>query len=188
MKTYWGSGGIVPRIVDLGTRWRWVVSFTLRPLYPHGKSPWYPLDRRLGGSQSRSGRSGKEGNSKPLPGLEPPDHPPRSPALYHWPIPAPNFGSNWPIFIKACGKFRKSVSWTRSLKEYKISLMQCGKPSRQYDLWHAVNFPSGMTKKYTKPSGMVIRHGLGSCTVFSLSGSETTCNSFVIYGLLTTSK
>jgi len=24
--------------------WRWVVSFTLRPLYPQGKSPWYPLD------------------------------------------------------------------------------------------------------------------------------------------------
>jgi len=25
-----------------------VVSFTARPLYPQGKSPWYPLDRRLG--------------------------------------------------------------------------------------------------------------------------------------------
>jgi hypothetical protein len=22
METYWGSGGIVPRILDLGTRWR----------------------------------------------------------------------------------------------------------------------------------------------------------------------
>jgi hypothetical protein len=50
-----GSGGIATRIPDLGTRWRWVVSFTLRPLYPQGKSPWYPLDRRLCGSQSRSG-------------------------------------------------------------------------------------------------------------------------------------
>jgi hypothetical protein len=28
MKAYWGSGGIAPRILDLGTRWRWVVSFT----------------------------------------------------------------------------------------------------------------------------------------------------------------
>jgi hypothetical protein len=35
--------------IDLGTRWKWVVSFTLRPLYPQRKSPWYPLDRRLGG-------------------------------------------------------------------------------------------------------------------------------------------
>jgi hypothetical protein len=28
-----------------------------RPLYPRGKRPWYPLDRRLGGPHSRSGRS-----------------------------------------------------------------------------------------------------------------------------------
>jgi hypothetical protein len=37
-----------------------------------GKSPWYPLDRRLGGPQSRPGRGGEEKNSQPLPGLEPP--------------------------------------------------------------------------------------------------------------------
>jgi hypothetical protein len=30
-----------------------VVSFTPRPLYPQGKSSWYPLDRRLGGPQSQ---------------------------------------------------------------------------------------------------------------------------------------
>jgi hypothetical protein len=71
MKTYWRSGGIAPRIRDLGTRWRWVVSFTPRPLYPQGNSPWYPLDRSLGGPQSRSGRGGEEKNSQPLPGIEP---------------------------------------------------------------------------------------------------------------------
>jgi hypothetical protein len=38
---------------------------------PHGKSPWYPLDRRLSGPQSRSGRGGEE-NSQPLLGLEVP--------------------------------------------------------------------------------------------------------------------
>jgi hypothetical protein len=37
-----------------------VVSFTPRPLYPRGKSPRYPLDRRLGGPQSRSARRGEE--------------------------------------------------------------------------------------------------------------------------------
>jgi hypothetical protein len=37
-----------------------VVSFTPRPLYPQGKSSWYPLGRRLGGPQSRSGRGGEE--------------------------------------------------------------------------------------------------------------------------------
>jgi hypothetical protein len=46
-----------------------MVSFTPRPLYPQGKSPWYPLDRRLGGPQSRSGRGSEEKNSQPLPGL-----------------------------------------------------------------------------------------------------------------------
>jgi hypothetical protein len=39
--------------------------------YPQGKSPLYPLDRRLGGPQSRSGRSGEEKNSQPPPGIEP---------------------------------------------------------------------------------------------------------------------
>jgi hypothetical protein len=48
MKAYWENGGIAPRILDPGTRWRWVVSFMLRPLYSQGKSSWYPLDRRLG--------------------------------------------------------------------------------------------------------------------------------------------
>jgi hypothetical protein len=37
-----------------------------------GRSPWYALDRRLGGPQSQSGRGGEEKNSQPLPGLEPP--------------------------------------------------------------------------------------------------------------------
>jgi hypothetical protein len=48
----WGSGYIDPYFLDLGTSWRWVVSFTPRPLYPRGKSPRYPLDRRLGGPES----------------------------------------------------------------------------------------------------------------------------------------
>jgi hypothetical protein len=37
-----------------------------------GKNPWYPLARRLGGPQSRSGCGGEEKNSQLLPGLEPP--------------------------------------------------------------------------------------------------------------------
>jgi hypothetical protein len=84
MKTYWGSGGIAPFILDLGTRWRSVISFTPRPLYSQGKNPLYPLDRRLGGPQSRSGRGGEEKNSQPPPGIETwnPDRPARSPALY----------------------------------------------------------------------------------------------------------
>jgi len=33
-----GSGGIVPRILNLGARWRRVVSFAPRPLYPRGRN------------------------------------------------------------------------------------------------------------------------------------------------------
>jgi hypothetical protein len=35
----WGSGCIDPHVLDLGTSWRWVVSFMPWPLYPRGKSP-----------------------------------------------------------------------------------------------------------------------------------------------------
>jgi len=32
-------------------------------LHPWGNSPWYPVDRRLGGSQSQSGCDSEEKNS-----------------------------------------------------------------------------------------------------------------------------
>jgi hypothetical protein len=58
--THWGSGGTAPRIINLGTRQWWVVTFT----------PRYTFDRRLGGPQSRSERGGEERKSLPLPGME----------------------------------------------------------------------------------------------------------------------
>jgi hypothetical protein len=72
MKVHWGSGGVTPLILDFGTRRRWVVRFTPPVALHPRKSPWYPLDRRLGGPQSQSGRGGEEKNSQPLPGLKPP--------------------------------------------------------------------------------------------------------------------
>jgi hypothetical protein len=36
-----------------------------RPLYPQGKSPRYPLDRKLCGPQSRSKRGVEEENPRP---------------------------------------------------------------------------------------------------------------------------
>jgi hypothetical protein len=42
-----------------------VVSYTTRLLYPRRRSPGYPMDRRLSGSQSRTGRS--EGKKNPCP-------------------------------------------------------------------------------------------------------------------------
>jgi hypothetical protein len=60
MKAYRGSRGIPPFILILGTR-SYVVNFTPRLLYPW-KEPRYPLYRRVGGPQRRSGRCGEEGN------------------------------------------------------------------------------------------------------------------------------
>jgi hypothetical protein len=48
-----------------------MVSFTPHPLYPQGKSPRYPLDRKVGGPQSRSGRGGDAKNFQSPPGIEP---------------------------------------------------------------------------------------------------------------------
>jgi len=39
MKTCWDTGDIAPRILNVGTGWRWVVSLTLRPLYSREKNP-----------------------------------------------------------------------------------------------------------------------------------------------------
>jgi hypothetical protein len=71
MKAHWGSGGIAPHLLDLGTRWRWVGQLHDLAALPPGRSPWYPLDR-LGGTQSRCGRGGEKKNSQPPPGIEPP--------------------------------------------------------------------------------------------------------------------
>jgi hypothetical protein len=62
MKAYLGSGGIAPLILNLGTRWKWVVSFTPQPPYSVGNTGRYPFVRTLGGSNSRSGRGGEEKN------------------------------------------------------------------------------------------------------------------------------
>jgi hypothetical protein len=50
-------------------------------LYPRGKDPCYPLDRRLGGPQSCSGHRDIANNPLPLPGIEP-GRPVRSQTLY----------------------------------------------------------------------------------------------------------
>jgi hypothetical protein len=49
----WVLLDFIVSFLDVGTSWRRVVSFT------PGKSPRYPLDRRLGGPQIRSGRYGE---------------------------------------------------------------------------------------------------------------------------------
>jgi hypothetical protein len=47
MKKYWGVEVKLHAFLTSALD-RSVISFTPRPLYPQGKSPWYPFDRRLG--------------------------------------------------------------------------------------------------------------------------------------------
>jgi hypothetical protein len=58
-------------ILDLSTRWRLTVRFTLLPLYLRRTSPRYQLYRRLGGFQDRSEQYAEEKNILPLLGIEP---------------------------------------------------------------------------------------------------------------------
>jgi hypothetical protein len=66
-----GSGCIGPHFLNLGSSWRWVVSFTPLPLYPQGKNTRSSLNKRIAGLQSRCGRRGenswpyRESNSDP---------------------------------------------------------------------------------------------------------------------------
>jgi hypothetical protein len=58
MNVYLRSGGIAPRILALalyGGEW----SASRPGCFTPRESPWYPLDRRLGGLQSRSGHGGE---------------------------------------------------------------------------------------------------------------------------------
>jgi len=63
MQTY-GGGGIAPRILNLITRWSWVISFTTQPSYPQVESH-YPLPRRMFGSSGRP-RSGGQREKNPF--------------------------------------------------------------------------------------------------------------------------
>ena len=68
----WESWDIDPLILNLGTRYRRVVSFISTPLYLKGNIPCYPVFRRQGYSQSWSGNFGEEDKLLALPEIKPP--------------------------------------------------------------------------------------------------------------------
>jgi hypothetical protein len=92
MKTYLG-GGTAPRIVWPRHQKEMSDEPHAPAALPPGKEPSYPLDRRLGGTQSQSGCSGEEKNSQSPPVIGPPnpDHPDRRQSLYRWAMPALKF-------------------------------------------------------------------------------------------------
>jgi hypothetical protein len=61
MKTY-AEWSYNYAILDLGTRWKWVVSFTPLPLYRQENTLRYPLDGWLGGPRSRCERCWEKKN------------------------------------------------------------------------------------------------------------------------------
>ena len=66
-----GRRGIAPLILNLGTRWRWKVSFMPRLLFSYGKNLWYLLNRKSDGLHSWSWCLGKEKNTLSMMGTEP---------------------------------------------------------------------------------------------------------------------
>jgi hypothetical protein len=78
-------GIALPNLRPRHWRWGWVVSTTPRPFYPR-----YPLYRRLGGPQDRSGGVRE---ISPPPGLDPRTVQPVASRYTDWAIPAPN--SDW---------------------------------------------------------------------------------------------
>lgn len=68
-EAYKGSRGLVPLILYLSTRCRWVVSLMPRPHFRQGRTLPYPLNRRLGRSQSRP-RLLERGNVLPFQEIE----------------------------------------------------------------------------------------------------------------------
>jgi hypothetical protein len=67
----WRSGGLASIIFDLGIRWKWVVEFKPRPLYPGEKLPPYTFYRRLCGPQKWSDLYEEVRNLLLPPGIEP---------------------------------------------------------------------------------------------------------------------
>jgi hypothetical protein len=90
-------------------------SYTSQQLYPRGKRPRYPLDRRLGGLQSRSGHYGEE-NILTLPGLEHRSlgRPARSQALYRLRYPGSTY-TRW---------YQKVIDWRQIVVQHLFGSVQ----------------------------------------------------------------
>jgi hypothetical protein len=88
-----GSGCMHPRFLDLGTSLTRMVSFTPGPLYPRGKSPRYPLQRRLGRPKNWPGQRGESSCHYWDSNSEPYAVQPVASRYIDWAIMAPHFSS-----------------------------------------------------------------------------------------------
>jgi hypothetical protein len=166
------KNNISQSILNFGTRWRWVVSFTLRPLYPQGKSLWYPLDRMLGGPQNLSEHGGEEKNSQPLPKIEPPISQPIAqryttelsrfyppPPLLQWYLAVVNFKIlhfSALLFPTRSWHVISCVSWFLVILRHFINCLTCiasnGNLFNEYERFHKLNLEgSGCGLFYVLP-------------------------------------
>jgi hypothetical protein len=111
-------------ILDLCTRWRWVLSFMPLPLYPWGNHPHYPLDRSLGGPKSQFWHYGEKETLTP--------HGNWTSAAQ----PAPCSYTNQDILtpFRKGGKLHQWPGWLKSAKHYnKLYIMLTCWESLLYD-------------------------------------------------------
>jgi len=66
---FWDDGDTILVILNLGSRWKWVIRFTSLPLCSREKGPRYPLNGRLGERKMRSESFGEEKDHLPLLGV-----------------------------------------------------------------------------------------------------------------------
>jgi hypothetical protein len=97
-----------------------------QPFYSRGKSPWYPINRRLGWPQSQSGQWWRE-KFPATTRTQTPDCPDCSPALYHCTILASylNINNNLNVILQwkdLLVQHLHTAEWT-----LKIELLLCSK-------------------------------------------------------------
>jgi len=83
MKAYWGSRCIDPHTLELGTRWGRVVTFTPGRITPMEIASGIPIGYEAGWTPEPVWSQLWTENFPAPAGTQIPDHPARSPALYH---------------------------------------------------------------------------------------------------------
>lgn len=136
-KAYWGSRSTAPLIRDLGTRWKWVVSFTNRPLYRWEVIPVLS-STRLVKPYIWSGCFGDENNLLPMPGFEPWLVQPLAQLLFRLSYPASYTlcGKKWKVCVssKATGA-KIQVTMQFLLLELSALQQESGSPNVAYCRW-----------------------------------------------------
>jgi hypothetical protein len=127
-----GCGRIDPRILNLGTSWRWVISFMPQLRCDRGKSPRYPLYGVLVGHQNQSERRGQK-KSLAITGTRTPTR--RSLGLL-WRVMSPSRSF---YLHKSQHKYRKTHTHTRKTSLSEVGFETTITASKRTKTVHATN-------------------------------------------------